>query len=76
MAVLDVAPNRFQSWDLKPTDYGLPADASPEQVAAMAEKGDLYLMLPAKEGPTADWPGLCRCGVETLPLASCPPSAV
>ncbi len=54
VAVLDVAPNRFQSWDLKPTDYGLPADASPEQVAATAEKGDLYLTLPAKEGPTAD----------------------
>ena len=53
MTVLDLTPNRFRSWDLKRSDYGLPADASAEEVAAKAEQGDLYLTLPVKEGPAA-----------------------
>ena len=49
--VLDLAPNCFGTRHLKPVDYGLPADATPEQVAAKAEQGDLYLTLSAKAGP-------------------------
>ncbi|MGO9111761.1 MAG: protein kinase domain-containing protein [Thermoguttaceae bacterium] len=51
--VLDVGPHRFTSLRLKRTDYGLPVDASPEQVAAKAEKGDLYVTLSAKAGTVA-----------------------